>query len=426
MHTPLSRRGFSLIELLVAITVAAVVLAGVVSVVSSQQKAYYDGQRQRDAQGSGRLALQQLEQALQVAGYGMDAPLALDFDRYQGTAWGTCPKELDPCPRDATDNSDEIVSYNRNARYWVPDNGMMEPSGNAWRIQAADVGTVKIRARAGQVFPMGQIVQAVCPAGTLYAYATVATTVKVDTCGTPPCPDQDVTLDLNPPDGADPFNQPDALDAAFSPAASCFSAGQARLFLIERHRFHVRPVKVDGVFLPYLAHDAGVDTNGDDAIDDKDEVLVAEGVEILQFGYAMTSAALATRGVTPGKPITMQPGEQGGTGTADVLTLLQFPGPIDPSVSVYRATSFFGYSVVPPAHARRLTDHQANIRAIQIALVARSPTADTVAVGGRFALPILNMEKLPDWIDQQGQYARVRFDSTVLLRNMIVRAAADF
>jgi type IV pilus assembly protein PilW len=396
---------------MVAVTLSIVVLAGILGVVNTQQRAYLDGQKQREAQGSGREALRLIEEQLLLAGYGMDAPLAFDFGRYAGP----CPAQLAPCPRDAIANSDEIVFFHRNPRYWVPSVYTAEPAGNAWRLLGLTLGTATVSARATDRFMRGQILQAVCKSGTEFAYFTVAETSAAG--------QQELTLaavDLN-----DPFRrQDDALAPARSP---CFLSGEARVFRIERHRFHVRPVNTGAGLEPYLMHDQGVDRDLDGAVTDADELPIAGGVELLQFGYLLTNPALAMRGGTPGTAIAAAAGDLG-TASAEGLTTLQFPGPPQGTLSAYRATSFYGYSIGPPPHDRRLTDHQANIRAVRVAVRARSNVADRGVPPLRDTLvPLLNLNALPAWIDvQNDRYSRVTFVSTVPVRNMTVRAMNDF
>jgi type IV pilus assembly protein PilW len=421
MRTSHSPRGLTLIEIMVAVAVSAVVLTGIVSVVNTQQKAFYDGQRQRQAQASARAALLFIEQKLLLAGYGMDAPLAFDFDRYSGP----CPEELQDatsagCVRDRTDDSDEIVFYNRNPQYWVPSVETQEPVGNAWRIVANGFGSnlVKINARAGDVFYPNQIVQMVCPAGSRYVYGTVFRKAA-------PTADGELTLNLRPLLADNPFRNNNAYTID-----GCFTGGQARLFKIERNRFHVRPVTVNGRIVPYLVFDGGLDVDGDGAANDTDdELIVAEGIEILQFGYAMTNAALAPRGTVPGVAIAAARGAAAaGATSGTALTLLDFPGTEDSTIFRYGPTSFYGYTFGPPAHANRLTDHQGNIRAVRVAIVARSPDPDPSLAGreGDIALPVLNLDTLPAWIDVSDRYARARFDTTVPIRNMAARAMTDF
>jgi len=94
---------------------AALVMVAVIGIVNSQQRAYYDGHRSAPRRGRPESALQFMENELLLAGYGLDAPVAFDFDRYAGPA---LPR-LGGCARDATANSDEIVFHYRNPRYWL-------------------------------------------------------------------------------------------------------------------------------------------------------------------------------------------------------------------------------------------------------------------------------------------------------------------
>lgn len=411
--TTSTQRGVTLIELMVAVTISAIVLAGIIGVVTSQQRAYYDGQRQRAAQTNGRAAIIALEQDLGLAGYGMDAPLAFDFDRYSGKTNGKCPAQLDPCPRDATRNSDEIVFFYRNPRYWVPDDYGTNPAGNAWRIISYTPGasSLKVAAADDQKFRKGQILQAVCSTGAAYAYFTVGDNVTAS--------GGLATINLTASVSSDPFQREDAATEA------CFGAGTARLFLIERRRYHVRPVQDGATIDPYLVLDTGVDTNGNGTIDEADELIIAEGIELLQFAYVMTSNTLAPRGTVPGTAIAFTKATTAATSGAG-MTTLDFPGTPKTDVPLYGWSSYYGYAVGPPPATARLTDHQANIRAVRVALVARSPSVDpSLASGGQVPL-LLNMDQLPDWIRATDRYARVTLETTVLARNMVTRAMLDF
>jgi type IV pilus assembly protein PilW len=403
--------GVTLIELVIAMATAAIVMVAVIGIVNSQQRAYYDGHRQRAAQASARSALQFMENELLLAGYGLDAPVAFDFDRYAGP----CPAEMGGCPRDATANSDEIVFHYRNPRYWL-DEPLNEPRGNAWRLLGASPVDLTVNARAGDVFLRGQILQAVCPTGFRFAYATVRDTAQAAAAGA-------LTVPVEMPQNDEPFRRPDEMLSD-----PCFATGQARLFLVERRRFHVRPVQnAAGGFDPYLVLDAGVDANRDGAVDEADEVIIAEGVEILQFAYVMSNAALEPRGATAGTAIVMARAADGAT-AGDGMTLLDFPGIVAPGISLYKPTSFYGYSVGPiRVDPHRLTDHQGNIRAVRIALLARSATpAPSSSAGDAQLTPVLNMDALPAWLDPNGNFNRVRLTTAVPLRNMVAAAMPDF
>ncbi|HET9551915.1 MAG TPA: prepilin-type N-terminal cleavage/methylation domain-containing protein [Anaeromyxobacteraceae bacterium] len=424
-------RGFTLLELLVAMAISAIVLTSVVLVGNSQVRAYAQGARQRVAQAQGRGALLYLEEQVARAGFGVEPAFAFDFNRYLG---GPCPAEMAPCTaRDSVGNSDELVFYARNPSYWVPGDGnAADPSGNAWPITATSATSVTVRARKGDVFRMGQVVLEVCRGATFYAYATVAKNLQVAAAGS-------VDVELQPAVATDPFNRP---DLAVPPAtgASCFSGGLARLFLIDRFRFHVRPETVDGNVIPYLVLDQGVDRNLDGAVNADDELLVAEGVESLQVGYVMANSSLPTPvlgsanaikpAVAPDGDIRYAPATAGSSTTPDELTLTAFPGAAPAfGESVYAPSSWVGLTVGPPPSPQRLTDHQANIVGVRIALVTRSAATDLQSPGDTFRP--LNQTSDPAWvtarqIDGRDGYQRALFTSTVLLPDMTVGGLTYF
>ena len=305
-------RGFTLVELLIAGLVSVIVLVGVLTASGAQTRSYAVGSRQTLAQAYGRGALLYMEQHLAWAGYGIDPVLAFDFDRY---TTGPCPAEMSPCPRDTRTNSDELVFYARNPRYWVPGAGNVagatggpaEPAGNAWTIRGGGLGptatTMTIGARQGDSFSRGQIVLAVCRGGQFYTFATIAQNVAP--LGNP----QDYTLTLAAASASDPFNRP---DLAVSPAAgaACFAAGDARLFLVDRYRFHVRPETAGNNVIPYLVLDQGIDRNRDGTIDADDELVIAEGVEDLQVAYVLANPLLPTPVVGEGGAIVAGEGRR--------------------------------------------------------------------------------------------------------------------
>jgi len=410
MRNPRSS-GVTLIELLVAVAISAVVLVGVLGVAIAQQRAAYEGHRQRAAQNSARSALLTVEQALQVAGYGLDAPLTFDMGRYQGP----CPTELNPCPRDSTENDDEIVFYSRNPRYWTPSVYTSDPAGNAWRLKAVSNTSVTLYGRAGDGLRRGQVLQAVCKGGAKYAYFTVhETKPALGAAG-------DLTYALDAVVASDPMKRQDlAVDPCFTAAA-----GPARVFLVDRYRFHVRPVVSGGAKIPFLMLDTGTDTDGDGNVDEADEVFVAEGVELLQFAYVLTNSNLQPRGLASAMPLTAAEPAAAST-TGDGMTTLVFPSAAAPSgtQTIYDVVSWYPYSVGPPAAPPRLTDHQANIRAIRMGMVVRSPTAGPDRADMSPLAPLYNMTKLPSWLDAS-PFNRFHIEATVPLRNMAVRGMSD-
>jgi type IV pilus assembly protein PilW len=404
---------------MVTVAIVAVVVAGIFGVVQAQQQAYADGQRLRVAQASARSALLYLEQRVPLAGLGTSPSLAFDFGRYTGT----CPTGL-TCPRDAIDGPDELVFMARNPRYWVSTDPTVEPRGNAWNIISVSSSTLTLRARTGDSFRIGQVLAAVCAGGAEYAYFTVGANSPSSGALTAPNPSLQVTLaDVVT---ADPFRRQDLAQT------SCFSSGTARLFLLDRYRFHVRPeTGTTGLPDPYLVLDTGTDTNGDGRVDADDELLVAAGIESFQVAYDLADSQdlpnAGTVGATPGTLISFVGGYPGGT-TANQITTLVFPGPAaQPGQSVYTPTSWFAFLMGPPPAPERQTNHQANIRFVRIAVVARSPDPEP-RVAGTGTLLGLNQTSRPAWAGTVANdgFQRVRFESRLALPNMAVRGMTYF
>ena len=417
------RRGFTLLEIMIALTVSAIALTAAIAAANAQQRAFYGSQKSRAAQNAGRSALLFLEQRLPRAGFGMDASLALDFGWF-------CPT----CQPDRTDDADELVFYARDPAYWSPPQPEAAPAGHAWQLAATGspvtAADVTLRARAGDLFRRGQILQAVCPGEPRYAYFTVAQTTPQD--GVPLTAPTDLTVPLEPVATASPFHRQDV-----AVGGACFSltASPARVFLIDRYRLYVRPVDVGGGrFDPFLVLDTGTDVDGDDDVDLDDEILIAEGIEAFQVSYQFTNAALLA-GETPGTAIALNAGVAPAAApatTLDEITLTTFPGGTPPPGQTdYAPSSFYGYRFTTPPPAVRSTNHQANVRAVRISLVARSPEPDpsasanlTWAPGSR--LFRMNQNARPAWVPVDGGYQRTVLDSAVSLPNMTVRAMTYF
>ncbi len=434
MRTHRPYRGVSLLELLIAMAITAIVLAGAIVVVRSQQKAFSDGQRLRGAQGSARRALLALEQALPLAGFGMDAALAFDLNGWYAPGSPLCPTELAGCARDSVANPDELVFFAREPNYWIPASNADDPVGNAWRISAVTSGAVSVYARQGDVFRKGQIFLAVCPGSSSYAYFTSDETVpSLAAAGVR-------SISLKAVDTSNPFRRQDV-----AAATACFTttppADPARLFLVNRFRFHVRPVAVGTMagatlYDPLLVLDRGVDTNLDNAVDTNDELLLAEGIESIQVTYLLNSGALAPVGATSGSVITrVAAAAASATSAANTITTTLFPGaaPVT-GETVYTASSFYRYTFGPPAAAERATNHQANIQAVRVSVLARSTAVDVQAnTRASSFLPLANQNALPTWITAypaaiggHDGYQRVVLDTTVSLPNMSTRAMTYF
>jgi len=68
LETPLSEKGFTLIEVLVAIAIAGIVMAGIYSAYYSQQKSYVVQEQVAEAQQNLRAAMNFIEREIRMAG----------------------------------------------------------------------------------------------------------------------------------------------------------------------------------------------------------------------------------------------------------------------------------------------------------------------------------------------------------------------
>jgi type IV pilus assembly protein PilW len=439
--------GLTLVELLVALAASAIVLVAVIAAVKAQQDAFNGGHRVREAQGSARDALFFVEQRLSNAGYGIDPVLAIDLSGQPGdpdaTVYyaGPCPAEMVPCQKDRIDGSDELVFYYRNPNYWLPPAGSAPgtpPQGRVWEVVSFDAANDKVTlaARANDVFPLGQILEGVCANGAGAKFFTVGgATVKVGAA------DADAEIALVPDVLGDPFKR--------QSAGKC---DPSRVYLVERNRFHVRPVALgDGNWESYLMLDTGVDVNGDDVVDERDEILVAPGIELLQVAYHFQfhaegpNPAVAAAGTTPGVPLVVRAGAPNAAIAASraspsvatdapapgAITRADFGSKVAADSEFYEQASLFPYAFGPPLAVERKTNHQGNIRAVQVLMVGRSSTPSPEGNTGLppgSGEPLLNMVGTPPWIqavvDARGGsdgLERVRFESTVNLASMVSR-----
>jgi type IV pilus assembly protein PilW len=428
-------RGLTLVEILVAMAVSAIALTGAIVASNTQQLAYYSGNRVRAAQNSARSALLSIEQKVALAGYGMDAPLALDFGWYSPPV-ALCPADVvTACPRDKIGDSDELVFYARSPNYWVdranPDVG--QPRGRAWWISAQDDGSVTIAANAGDVFRKGQILQAVCSGTLRYAYVTVSSTTRsTASAGT----QQPLLVPLEPTDTADPFHRQDELAAL--PCANPAGYPSLKLFQIDRFRYHVRPIAVGGGrYDPYLVLDTGTDRDGDGKLTTDDEILIAEGIEGLQVAYVFANPGIGTAGGTAGTALTIAsaPTAPSAAANTDTVVRTDFPGTVAAGQSPYAPSSFFSYSVAT-APAVRQTNAQGNVRRVLVSVIARSPEPDLQGrsnLGYTAGSPLfrLNQNAAPAWITAQmaggnDGYQRAFADTSVNLPNMTTRTMTYF
>jgi type IV pilus assembly protein PilW len=379
------QRGVTLIELVVATLVSAIVIAGALALLSSQQRAYQDTASDRGLQDAARLALGAITDNLRHAGMGVDAGLAFDFGDAANLRMDRGPTGLTfssaslacgapvSC-RDRIDGPDELAFLARDPAF-----------GKPLRAAAtAASGALTLQGPLNSPLRKGQILQVMCYSGNMtWAYLQVSTDVAVTAAATFSVPIES--------SGNANFPRQNAVlaDTCFQTVASSdpgtlFSA--AKVFKVDRYRYFI--ASYDG--RPYLMLDQGL-SSGDGPIYD----VVAPDVEDLQVAYIYsTAAANQLVGATPGAAVAADP-----TGV-DLA-------PAD-------GCPVYSDDIASPM---RLNHHPGNIRAVRVSLVIRTATADpTVTIATVPAA--LNR---PDVAGTAG-HRRLRVETTAPTRNMDSRA----
>ncbi|MGE5049162.1 MAG: prepilin-type N-terminal cleavage/methylation domain-containing protein [Deltaproteobacteria bacterium] len=352
-------RGFTLIELMIGVTVSMLVIGTVSAIFIGQQRALQSLDLSREASNTARDAMLSMQETLGRAGYGVDPRYAFDFRNYGCPAWSAAA----PC-RDSVTGPDEIVFVERDPGYYwagTPSSPVQgcDPAapctGHAWRIRAFDATHVTVAAQPGDTFLQGQIVLMTCQRGVNGVMGTVRTTATAAGAG-------DLQLNLGTAVAGNPY----ATNIATGHDA-CFDGLQGTsLFLVNRYRYHVATVSGE----PWLMLDRGLDFNqngvtpepGAGTPDLDDEIPVARGVEGLQIAYLFQ----------PGTTGISAPDLGGNWVVGDVAGSLEEPDPA-------AAAPPQGASDTDPS---RFDTHPANIRGVRIRLTVRSLRKDQIHAAG--------------------------------------------
>jgi len=386
-----AQRGFSLMELAVALGVSAIVIAGALTILIGQQRTFKGSAGDRAVQEAGRVALERLTSELRLAGYGMDPGMAFDFGAAaspQATAilepgvatvpFGgyLCDKPV-AC-RDRVDGPDEIVFHYRNPVF-----------GKEVLTATHPIAETELWLQGPLNTPIqaGQILQVVCYGEPLtWAYVTVSKRAE-------PTADPEFAVQLAAPTGGD---SDFPMQNKFFAMDGCF-LGEVRAFKIERRRYFIDTFTDQGQRVAwgtagarsYLMVDEGL---RDDA--GPIHAVVAQDVEDLQLAYVFPLAPAPTqvRGDAEGVPLQDQ---------ADGIDLA--PTTI-PSIPTY---------FVPSRDVSRATGHPSNARAVRVAVVVQQPGDDAAVVDP--ALPrLLNRAELA----REARRRRSVFQTTVSVPNM--------
>jgi type II secretory pathway pseudopilin PulG len=396
-HPHAAARGFTLLELVIAIGMTALLIGASVTLLVNQQQAYQAGAADRGLQEAGQTALVVLGDRLRAAGYGVDPAYVLDFGDLaslpqQGlrspqklAAFQTyrCADPVRCRDRSAGPGSDEIVFYSRNPMFSRP-------------VVSASGAAVRMRGDPTRPIRPGQILMVMCLSGNrsrAYVTAAAPTIAAV----TPPNPANLVDVALAPGvltagRSTFPFQNDQLLDP-------CFSDGNAVVSQVDRHHYSVSWFTDAGVQVaaqtvgarPYLMLDQGLLDGGGNPI----LTPVAQDVEDLQLTYFFPKNAAAG----PVRPS----GAAAGTSIADdvpAITVAVPPPAIDD----------------PPEAASRTTGSPANIVAVRVSVVVRSPDPDgrLIADDDR-RLPAAGNRAA--FLGVSG-YRRALFEDTFLLPNL--------
>ncbi len=354
-------RGFSLVELLIAVAVSLLVIAAAMALLVSQQRIFRVSTADRALQETGRVALEELTSNLRLAGYGIDPSYAFDFGPLEAVRQDRAPETADlsaastfpgctaiSC-RDSITGSDEVVFRYRN------------PSFVRTLAAAPTVTSITIAGPLVTPLYQGQILQVMCFAGDMrWAYVTVGATIQ-------PTDSDTVEVALATANGDQfPFQNGYLTNSCFGAVAPRGAlqtapvtfAAASKVYKVDQFRYFVARYDAAGDVVtdvasgarPFLMLDQGLLDGGEPLLN-----VVAPDVEDLQFAYLFPNSLPANQlvGATAGTQISA------GTSGID----------LDPAAG---PPAFSDESAAP----QRLTQHPGNIRAVAVNVTVRTPEAD--------------------------------------------------
>ncbi len=374
-------RGYTLLELTIALGIGVLVISGALALLVAQQRTFQSTSRDRGLQESARVALEQVADHLADAGFGVDPALAFDLgpmtgvrtDRaYASQTFTTTSTTLgggaacDGVCRDSTTGPDEIVFYARDPAF-----------GPHPLVAAATAGSTSLRLALlpGQStldLQPGQVLQIACYTGNMtWAYVTASGAPQLDGDGTAVVPIRNLGGSAFPDQTA--FLADGCYQGVASMAGGAVDpatvATAAEVFKVDRYHYFIQSYDRAGAVQPwgtpgtrpYLMLDEGLlDEQGAPVV-----TVVAPDVEDLQLSYVFPAdPATPLVGATPDVAIADDP--QG-------IELAPAAGP--PTFSD------------PPGAASRLDHHPGNIGAVRVGIVVRSAVADLTAPGDTTTIP---------------------------------------
>jgi prepilin-type N-terminal cleavage/methylation domain-containing protein len=370
----MTRRGFSLIELMMAMGITSVVIAGISLILVKQSQASVKQTQQRTVEETGRQALLEIAYAVRMAGSGIDPTAAFDFDRYacgdppsgancnNNPGIDTPPTPATPGSRDRNDGPDELVVSYRDPSFARDVKAKTGTGPYTITLDRPLKGTIN----------QGRLAMLLCSGADPVAYVAFAADAA-------PAVPQTVSLrQVTTTDGYYPVA---------APTDPCFASGS--LVLVERVRYFVAN---DFDKVPALFRDRNHGS--------APQVLY-RGIEDLQLVY--------TIGPGPGAaPVPCGTGWDFGSCNQGIV-------PRNAGLALKQ--DFWITEAYD--HADRFLPDPANIRAVQINLVARSTTLSPDKAGD--PLPALANRPAPA-ADPTRPYARTVLSITEQPTNLLSRA----
>jgi type IV pilus assembly protein PilW len=389
-------RGFTLVELLVGVAVSLVAVAGALVMLQGQQRSFRGSSTDRSLQETGRMALGAISEEVSMAGYGVEPAMVFDFGQltnvpmeragqiagqtvvFGGDAAGTTGFACaDPVTcRDSITGPDELAFQYR------------DPSFNHQIRAVTSETSITIAGPLHQPIRVGQVFQAICISGSMtWAYLRASAEVAATNDATVP-----ITLESGV--GLEYPHQ-----NAVMAADPCFSTGEARLLEVQRLRYFVQSYDAAGNVVPwntagsrpYLMVDRGLTVNGAPQLE-----VVAPDVEDLQIAYVFPYATVDQQvaGATSGTRLDVS------------ATGIDFTPAILPTYAAPRLSPIRG------------THYPANIRAVRVAIVARSPGPETTPNDGN--VPAAGNR--PAIAAGDPTHRRATFETSVVAPNLETRA----
>lgn len=401
-RAPRGARGVTLIELMVAAAASLVVIMGALALVTSQQQAFQATSADRTLQETGRVVIDELTSHLRLAGFGVEPALAFDFGEELNVPMPQAPEGTTgkvgghACAtpvscRDRIDEPDEIVFLERDPYF-------------THTLSHAYGGTGSLRITGPLRAPLlkGQILQVMCLVAPYYwAYVQVASDVTAEST----LAANEVPVPIETTAGTDFPRQADLLaQACFGNVAPVGSsaatiASAATVTKIDRYRYFIQSYDVAGTLRPWKTQGARPFLMLDRGLTGSPQV-IAPDVEDLQLMYQLPNSPAELQLQGANTSVAIPAGDQG-------IDLAPAAG-----VPVY------GVAANDPS---RLSQHPANIRAVRLGVVVRSPEADATLTGGDGTTIPANGNR-PATEGPTG-YRRLLLQTTVAVRNMAAQVA---